>query len=252
MGEEPLTTSPDPPTANAIDPDRYCRDIETYLCRKNGGHLIRIVGPSFDRVRGWAERGIPLTIVLRGIDRHFERYEAKDRRNRRRRPIRIDFCEDDVLDVFDEWRRAVGIGLAGDQVARAWRAERRNSLPAHLERAIARLSIVRGQVGPSPADQEFLESIVRELDLMRPGAASLRGERRAAVLRRLGELDAALDAWARCRCPGEALAAAARDADERLAAYRERMAEEVYGRTRDACITRTLREQLGIPVLTLE
>ena len=26
----------------------YCRDIETYLCRKNDGHLIRVVGPSFD------------------------------------------------------------------------------------------------------------------------------------------------------------------------------------------------------------
>ena len=36
------------------EPDDYCRQVEAYLCRKNDGHLIRIVGPAFDQVRGWA------------------------------------------------------------------------------------------------------------------------------------------------------------------------------------------------------
>src|ERR1700681_678273 len=84
----------------------YCREIENYLCRKNDGHLIRIVGPSFDVVSGWAARGVPLKIACAGIDRYFERYYAK---GPRRRPVRIDFCEADVLDVFDEWRRALGL-----------------------------------------------------------------------------------------------------------------------------------------------
>ena len=43
---------------------------------------------------------------MRGIDRYFERYYAK---GPRRRPVRVEFCEADVLDVFDEWRRAVGV-----------------------------------------------------------------------------------------------------------------------------------------------
>ena len=34
--------------------DEYCREIETYLCQKNDGHLIRVVGPSFEIVSGWA------------------------------------------------------------------------------------------------------------------------------------------------------------------------------------------------------
>ena len=38
----------------------FCREIETYLCKKNDGHLIRVVGPSFELVSGWAERGVPL------------------------------------------------------------------------------------------------------------------------------------------------------------------------------------------------
>ena len=51
----------------------YVREIESYLCRKNGGHLIRIVGPAFEMVRGWAEQGVPLKVAFRGIDRRCER-----------------------------------------------------------------------------------------------------------------------------------------------------------------------------------
>src|SRR5438045_6032193 len=84
----------------------YCREIETYLCRKNDGHLIRVVGPSFEIVSRWAEQGVPLKVAYAGIDRYFERYYRK---GPRRRPVKIDFCDADVLDLFDEWRRALGI-----------------------------------------------------------------------------------------------------------------------------------------------
>src|SRR5918993_5637438 len=87
-------------------PEDYCRQIEAYLCRRNEGHLIRIVGPAFEQVCGWASRGIPIKVAYRGIDRYVERYYAK---GPRRRPVRVEFCEADVLDVFDEWRRAVGV-----------------------------------------------------------------------------------------------------------------------------------------------
>jgi len=100
------------PDDGRTDAGEYCREVETYLCRKNDGHLIRIAGPSFSRVSGWARQGIPLNVVYRGIDRYFERYHAH---RERRRPVHIDFCEGDVLAVFDEWRRAVGFrGTGGD------------------------------------------------------------------------------------------------------------------------------------------
>jgi len=63
--------------------DEYCREIETYLCQKNDGHLIRVVGPSFGVVSGWAEQGVPLKIAFAGIDRYFERYYRKGPRRRR-------------------------------------------------------------------------------------------------------------------------------------------------------------------------
>src|SRR5256886_2978161 len=107
-----------------LDIQGYCREIEAYLCRKNDGHLIRVVGPSFELVSSWAAQGIPLKIAFRGIDRYFERYYSK---GPRRRPVRIDFCEADVLDVFDEWRRALGLTNQGRVESQESRVEGRES-----------------------------------------------------------------------------------------------------------------------------
>src|SRR5262245_63643198 len=69
----------------------YCRDLESYLCRKNDGHLIRSVGPAVEQVCGWAVRGMPLRRAMRGIDGDFGRYYDKGRRSR---PVRIEFREE--------------------------------------------------------------------------------------------------------------------------------------------------------------
>ena len=108
------------------EPVDFCREIESYLCQKNDGHLVRVTGPSFDLVSGWAAQGIPLKIAFQGIDRYFERYYRK---GPRRRPVRIDFCDADVLDVFDEWRRAVGSSSAEQKRARQLGPRRRRCPP---------------------------------------------------------------------------------------------------------------------------
>ena len=94
------------------EPVDFCREIESYLCQKNDGHLVRVTGPSFDLVSGWAAQGVPLAVAFRGIDRYCERYYAK---GPRRRPVRVEFCEADVLDTFDEWRRATGLTTSGEE-----------------------------------------------------------------------------------------------------------------------------------------
>jgi len=137
---------------NRVDPGELCRAVESYLCRKNDGHLIRIVGPAFELVCGWAAAGIPLRVVERGIDRRHLRYHA---RGPKRHPLRIEYCEADVLDLFDEWKRAVGLSTAAgvmeeppgaprvDEARTEGRpgvARSRRSLAAHLDDLAARLS----------------------------------------------------------------------------------------------------------------
>jgi hypothetical protein len=240
-----------------VDIPEYCREIETYLCRKNDGHLIRVAGPSFDLVSKWASSGVPIKVAFRGIDRYFERYYEK---GPRRRPVRIDFCEADVLDVFDEWQRAVGLShvptaetrSASGEEGTAASSKPVHSLPVHLERALIRLTSARatGVLGPD-ADQA-VDRVAEELDRARSSAGGLRGDARRALLERLRELDAELLRVARDSMAAAQREAIEHEADENLAAFRISMPHDAYVRARNAAIDTLAREQLRLPVLTFQ
>jgi len=231
----------------------YCHEIEAYLCRKNDGHLIRIVGPSFELVSGWAERGLPLKIAYRGIDRYFERYYRK---GPRRRPVRIDFCEPDVLEAFDDWRRAVGVaastaGGADDaEAAPDANADRRGpSLPAHLERVVMRLTAARVNGGVGQECDDVIDRVARELDAARSVARGVRGDARRALVNRLSELDAELLQTARVTLDEATRVALMREAEAELSGFRDRMAPDAFARSREAAVDRLVRERLGLPIL---
>jgi hypothetical protein len=226
----------------------YCRQVEAYLCRKNDGHLVRIVGPAFEQVCGWATRGVPLNVAYRGIDRYFERYYAK---GPRRRPVRIDFCEADVLDVFDEWRRATGVGRFAAPPGDDGDDKRPHaSLPAHLERVVARLTALRG--GADRSMDEAIDAAVREIDAARGTAKALRGEARGRFLTRLRELDASIIAAARQCCDEASMQTLRAEADAELAPFRERMPADAYEEARHACVDRLLRERSRLPTIAFE
>ena len=241
----------------------YVRAIEQHVCRKNDGHLIRIVGPSFDVVCSWERDGVPLKVALRGIDRYFERYY---RHGPRRRPVRVEFCDTDVLEVFDEWRRAVGVAARagaretqtdgdpaanpGGEIADAPSAERHGpSLPAHLERVLLKLSSARA-TGRLGADMDgLIDAVADELDRARLQARGLRGEARRTLIDRLTVIDRTLlDATLATIPDAERLALAA-DADDELAGYRERMAPDGFARARQLLIDQLVRDRHGLPVV---
>src|SRR5580765_114087 len=158
-----------------MDASDYCREIEAHLCRKNEGHLIRIVGPAFEQVCGWANLGVPLKVAFRGIDQYCERYYAK---GPRRRPVRIEFCEADILDLFDAWRRAIGVAQ-GERVAADAHQPRKPALAAHIERAVARLTALRAGGARSESFGERIDTVVRHLDHLAADARGARGDARS-------------------------------------------------------------------------
>jgi hypothetical protein len=229
-----------------VTPDAYCREIEAYLTRKNDGHLIRIVGPSFARVCSWAQQGVPLKIACAGIDRYFERYYAK---GPRRRPVHVDHCEHDVLDMFEAWRRAVGVTpTASDETAEP---RPRESLATRLERAMAKLTALRAGAAP-PVPTDLLDGVVRELDQMLTPAKHARGAARAAMVDRLAGLDRQLLDAARAGLPPAESERLKAQAEADLAPFRERMASEAWTRAIDAAFDRLVREHAGLPSLPVE
>jgi hypothetical protein len=229
--------------------DEYCREIETYLCQKNDGHLIRVVGPSFEIVSGWAEQGVPIKIARAGIDRYFERYYRK---GPRRRPVKIDFCDADVLDVFDEWKRATGVSSSAPsaEISNLQSAiSNRVSLPAHLERVVLRLTAARAAGSLGDEFDALIDRAAAELDAARAKAGGLRGDARQALLDRLTALDAELVARARTTLDEASRAALAREAESELAGFRSGMSAETFGRAREAAIDRLVRERVKLPTI---
>jgi hypothetical protein len=227
-----------------IDSAQYCRQIEDYLCRKNEGHLIRIVGPVFEQVSGWAAQGVPLAIAFRGIDQYCERYYAK---GPRRRPVRIEFCEADILDLFDGWRRAVGVDRLHDEPA--GEAARRDSLPAHLDRVIARLTALRAGGSRSDIFHRRIDAAVRELDGLRASAKHARGDARASILARLAALDRELIEAARGELDEARRRELRAEAEAEIAPFAARMTDQARATAIDAALDRLVRDFAGLPLV---
>jgi hypothetical protein len=231
-------------TTDAAD---YCRQIEAYLCGKNDGHLIRVVGPAFEMVCGWAEQGVPLKIAFRGIDRYCERYYAK---GGRRRPVRIEFCDADVLELFDDWRRAVGLTEGSLDAAPA--PARKPGLASHIERVIARLSTLRAGPQRSAAFDEQVAAAVRSLDRLISEARHARGDVRAGIIERLAELDRTLIDAAIRNLDARTVGDLHREAEHELAAFGARLAPAARSHAVQAAFERLVRELLALPTIRHE
>jgi hypothetical protein len=239
------------------DPGAYCREVETYLCRKNSGHLVRIVGPAFELVSGWATNGVPIQVVTRGIDRKLERYLSA---GRPRRPLRIEHCKADIMEAFDAWRRAVGV--SGTDVpgpadparpAAAPTADRPRtaSLPAHIDRALTKATSLLALDEAAPGLHTALELLVADLDVVRRDARGARGAARAACLDRLVTLDQQFMDRVRLAA-GPALDDIGATADRELAPFKPRMSDAVYAKAWSAAAERALRERFRLPTIRID
>lgn len=232
--------------ATTPDVSAYCREVEAYLCRRNGGHLIRLVGPSFELVRAWAQQGIPLTVVCDAIDRVVERAERK---GGRRRPLRIEFCEGDVLDGYDRWRRAVGVLQAEAPDAST---PKRSSLTAHLERVSVQLATLLGSGRVPDTVRPVLPAMLTTLDTFKADSAHARGAAREAMLAELESLDRALVDAAIAGLEPAARETLTTEAGRDLAPFRDRLTPEQFATAHQAAFERLVRAARGLPVVRFE
>lgn len=232
----------------------YCRQVEAHLTRVNGGHLVRIIGPGFMLVRQWAEEGVPLSAVFRGIEQKAERHKA----GAARRPLRIEFCEADVREVYEAWRRAIGVSAAGGDGAEAATpapAGERGSGSARrvttrdLERAVERLMATAGRLELPETLRDEVNRVLEQVVHIRDAVKGSRGAARQGHLVALPELDRSMIAVARAVITADALAPIREDAERDLEPFRARLAREAWDQAVDVTVARGVREHFGLPNL---
>lgn len=240
-----MTGGPPATGADVDDLHAYCREVEAYLCRRNGGHLIRVVGPAFDLVKGWAALGVPLSIVRDGIDRTVGRRERKPGRTR---PVPIEFCEGDVLDGFDRWRRAVGL----TEAAPPGGSSSRGTLTAHVDRVSVQLASLLGSGRVAEALRPAVQRALTTLDGLKAASATARGAARDAVLAQLVDCDRDLLAAAEAALAAERRTTLQRDADRELEAFRGRLSAAQWEAAVRTARQQAVRVALALPDLRFD
>ena len=83
--------------------DRYFERVEEHFGRRRGGPMV-LSPKDWQLIRKWQEEGIPLPVVLRGINQAFDRFAASSPR-----PDRINslgYCAQEVEGAWEEHRVA--------------------------------------------------------------------------------------------------------------------------------------------------
>jgi hypothetical protein len=230
----------------------YFTEIEEYFWRKRGAHLL--VSPlDWAIVETWQKAGIPLSVVLKGIDRAFESWSRSRRAAGGRQLKSLTYCVEAVLDAAAEVQEAAaGSGPEPGGSQASSEPFSREELRKYLERNSARVRIAaEKQRGLRPALAARLDETANRLkDLLplvdSPSALDLEDlERRLTVLEE--KLGAALSADA----DEDSLLAIRREMDRSLAPYRRKMSAEQLAQLERQYIQKRLFEHFQVPRLSL-
>lgn len=85
----------------APDPDDYFQRVERHFGLRRGGPLM-LSPKDWQLLQDWCDRGIPLRIVLRGINRAFDQFEDSGPRPDRVNSLR--YCRQQVEELWEEQR----------------------------------------------------------------------------------------------------------------------------------------------------
>jgi len=226
----------------------YFTEIEDAFVRRRGKHLF-LSSLDWALMETWKQQGIPLHIVLRGVERSFDSYEA---RPRKRSVKSLLYCQEEVEAQYAEWIEArVGASEQTDSAAESDKTPfSATAINEHLQRCHTAL----GLLAQSRKEDDLSEALTRAASLLEEIQSDLS---QSGVLdtRRLEDSLTGLE-----RMLNEAMLAvvSATELDslksgvkDQLKPYRSQMEAAVYKQTFDNLLLKRLREQFALPRLSL-
>ena len=230
----------------------YFTEIEQYFWQKRGAHLL--VSPlDWAIVETWQKSGIPLSAVLKGIDRAFESYARSRRATGGRQLKSLTYCVDAVLDAAEEEKEiSAGAGPTATGATRKEETFSRETVRAFFAQNVERLSAATVTLNAKQPEiaVRVRETGARLADLLplldSPGALDLEDlERRLTVLEE--KLASALTGGA----PEEFLLEVRREMDRQLAPYRRKMNAAQLAQLERQYLQKRLWERYNLPRLSL-
>jgi hypothetical protein len=216
----------------------YFTEIEDAFIRRRGKHLL--LSPiDWAMIEGWQERGIPLHIVLRGIETVFDVFD----KNPRPRTIKgLLFCREEIEAQYQEWLASqVGKDTQGDEpqpdagitteavrghidgIVAALRGSKTENIEEDVDRACTRLEELRGGL------TDDLETVDKSLC----------------------DIENFIDQALLSKTDKEHLKNLEKETAAQLKAYKSEMAKDVYDQTFRLMLLKRLREEAGIPRMSL-
>ncbi len=230
----------------------YFTEIEEYFWKKRGAHLL--VSPlDWAIIETWQKAGIPVPVVLKGIDRALESYQ-RSRRGAGKVLKSLAYCVDAVLDAAEEQQEAGagnGAGAADNSRGRSEsfsRDEIRTYILRNLEKLAAAAESLRARNSELALRIDDIRGKLKEsLALLdSPGSLDLEDlERRFTVL------EEKLHSAATASASENSLVAFRREVDRQLTPYRRKMTAEQLAQVERQYLHKRLFELFGLPRLSL-
>jgi len=224
----------------------FYTEIEEYFCLKRGAHLL-VSTLDWAVIETWQKAGIPLEVVLKGIDRAFERYDAK----KRGRPIKsLLYCVDAVADVAEEAKEAAaGRGPQGGATERP-APFASGEVVAYLRANAAALREAVRKPSASAAAVP-LADIAAALDALASQPATETTANLEDLERHLTVFEEKILAALTQAASAEELVELRREVDRSLAPYRRKMKAEQIALIEKQFLQKKLFERFGLPRLSL-
>jgi hypothetical protein len=231
----------------------YFTEIEEYFWRKRGAHLL--VSPlDWAILETWQQAEIPVSVVLKGIDRAFEKYERSKRGQSGRQLKSLAYCVDAVLDVAEEEKEALAGAGPSAESSRGAQAETFSvsELKKFFARNIEKLNRAAEKCTAQQSDlstrlRDASSKLIEMLPLLdspaKPDLEDL--ERRLTIFEE--RLSSALSSAA----SDEFLLDIRRDLDRQLAPYRRKMTAAQLNDLERRYTQKRLFESAGVPRLSL-
>jgi hypothetical protein len=230
----------------------YFTEIEEYFWQKRGAHLL--VSPlDWAIVETWQKAGIPLSAVLKGIDRAFESF-ARSRRSAGGQQLRsLSYCVEAVFDAAEEEKEtAAGTGPVATPAKKAEETFSRDALRKFFSRNIDRLSAAAAAVRAAQPELakrvEETRARLAELSSLVESPATLDLE---DLERRLTVAEEKLTAALTSGAPEEFLLEVRREMDHQLAPHRRKMSSPQLAQLERQYVQKRLWERYNLPRLSL-